>query len=132
MAKSLVSCFFYSRCRKVKSIWILLKQETVSGSGISWAACNSAPRSRHNHASTPPLNSVKVLKAPNAGSCSNNRLTYCKWFQVVLNDDQSTEEGKQIADDLMTKLEIDSSDLLSGAYMDLLLAKDTCNCEHNS
>jgi len=23
--------------RKVKSIWILLKQETVSGSGISWA-----------------------------------------------------------------------------------------------
>ena len=53
--------------RKVKPIWILLKQETVSGSGISWAAletfviialykstftipyhtiCKSAPRSR--------------------------------------------------------------------------------------
>jgi len=32
--------------RKVKSIWILLKQETVSGSGISWAICKSAPRSR--------------------------------------------------------------------------------------
>ena len=30
--------------RKVKPIWILLKQETVSGSGISWAT--SAPRSR--------------------------------------------------------------------------------------
>ena len=29
--------------RKVKPIWILLKQETVSGSGISWAACKSAP-----------------------------------------------------------------------------------------
>ena len=25
--------------RKVKPIWILLKQETVSGSGISWAIC---------------------------------------------------------------------------------------------
>ena len=32
--------------RKVKPIWILLKQETVSGSGISWAMCKSAPRSR--------------------------------------------------------------------------------------
>ena len=32
--------------RKVKPIWILLKQETVSGSGISWAICKSAHRSR--------------------------------------------------------------------------------------
>ena len=32
--------------RKVKQIWILLKQETVSGSGISWTVCKSAPRSR--------------------------------------------------------------------------------------
>ena len=27
--------------RKVKPIWILLKQETVSASGISWAICKS-------------------------------------------------------------------------------------------
>jgi len=32
--------------RKVTPIWILLKQETVSGSGISWAVCKSASRSR--------------------------------------------------------------------------------------
>jgi len=32
--------------RKVKAIWILLKQQTVSGSGISWAIGKSAPRSR--------------------------------------------------------------------------------------
>ena len=32
--------------REVKPIWILLKQETVSGSGISWAICKSAPCSR--------------------------------------------------------------------------------------
>ena len=32
--------------RKEKPIWILLKHETMSGSGISWAICNSAPRSR--------------------------------------------------------------------------------------
>ena len=32
--------------RKVKPIWILLEQEIVSGSGISWAVCKSAPHSR--------------------------------------------------------------------------------------
>ena len=32
--------------RKVKPIWILLKQETVSGSSISLAICKSAPSSR--------------------------------------------------------------------------------------
>ena len=32
--------------RKVKPIWILLKQDTVSGSGISWDICKSAPHSR--------------------------------------------------------------------------------------
>ena len=36
----------WAHTRKVKPIWILLKQETVSGSGISWAICKSAPRSR--------------------------------------------------------------------------------------
>jgi len=35
-----------SRYQKGKPIWILLKQETVSSSGISWAICKSAPRSR--------------------------------------------------------------------------------------
>ena len=32
--------------RNVKPMWILLKQETVSGSGISWAICKSARRFR--------------------------------------------------------------------------------------
>jgi len=32
--------------RKVKPIRILLKEETVSGIGISWAICKSAPHSR--------------------------------------------------------------------------------------
>ena len=32
--------------RKAKAIWILLKQETVSGSGTSWSICKSAPCSR--------------------------------------------------------------------------------------
>jgi len=63
--------------RKVKPVWILLEQETVSGSGICWAICKSAPRSRQITMPAPhhsvfleagcpschPTNSVKVLKA---------------------------------------------------------------------
>jgi len=65
-----------SRTILVKPIWILLKQETASGSGISWAICKSAPRPRQitmpeSHCSVftglmpflPPTNSVKALKA---------------------------------------------------------------------
>ena len=62
--------------RKVKPIWILLKQETVSGSGITRAVCKSAPRSRQITMPAPhysvflqagcpicrPTNSVKALK----------------------------------------------------------------------
>jgi len=43
-----------SRYQKVKPIWILLKQETVSGSGISWAICKSAPCSRQITTTAPP------------------------------------------------------------------------------
>ena len=65
-----------SRYQKGKPIWILLRQETVSGCGISWAICKSASRSRqiatpaHHHCflqarcpSCRPTNSVKALKA---------------------------------------------------------------------
>ena len=49
--------------RKVKPIWILLKQETVSGSGISWAICKSAPHSRQ--ITTPaPYHSVFTGQVP--------------------------------------------------------------------
>jgi len=52
-----------SQYRKVKPIWILLKQETVSGSGISWAVCKSAPRS--GQTTTPaPHHSVFTGRMP--------------------------------------------------------------------
>jgi len=41
-----VSLCLYDYCNTQKPIWILLKQETASGSGISCAICKSAPRSR--------------------------------------------------------------------------------------
>ena len=49
--------------RKVKPIWILLKQETVSGSGISWAICKSASRSRRR---TTPAPHHSVFYRPDA------------------------------------------------------------------
>ena len=67
-----------SRYQKVKTNpTILLKQETVSGSGITWATCKSASRSRQITMPVPhhsfflqtgcpschPTNSVKALKA---------------------------------------------------------------------
>lgn len=43
-------------------------------------------------------------------------------LEVVLEDDQSVEYGTKIAKELMTKLEIDDEkNLISGAYMDLIL-----------
>jgi len=39
--------------RKAKPVWILLKQETVSGNGISWAICKSAPCSRQTTTPAP-------------------------------------------------------------------------------
>jgi len=52
-----------SRYQKGKPHWILLKQETVSGSGISWAMCNSAPRSRQT---TTPAPRYSVFYRPDA------------------------------------------------------------------
>ena len=49
--------------RKVKPIWILLKQETVSGSGISWAICKSASHSRQR---TTPAPHHSVFYRPDA------------------------------------------------------------------
>jgi len=53
----------WSGTRKVKPIWILLKQETVSGSGIIWAICKSAPCSRQV---TTPAPHHSVLYRPDA------------------------------------------------------------------
>jgi len=71
----------------MKPIWILMKQETASGSGISWTICKSAPRSRQITMPAPhhsvflqagcpschPTNSVKALKA----SDENQKMKIC-------------------------------------------------------
>jgi len=79
--------------RKVKLIWILLKQETVSDSGISWAVCKFCTSLQtDNHTNTPPLSflqagcpscrptySVKALKV-----CSLHNRAYMIWWHRAL------------------------------------------------
>lgn len=43
--------------------------------------------------------------------------------QVVLTEEQTLEDGERVAHQLMKELGIEESDLISGAYLDLLLAK---------
>jgi len=52
-----------SQYQKGKPSLILLKQETVSGSGISWAICKSATRSRQI---TTPVSNHSVIDRPDA------------------------------------------------------------------
>jgi len=44
-------------------------------------------------------------------------------LEVVMTPDQPAEEGVRIAEDLMKALGVDASDLVEGAYMDLLEKK---------
>lgn len=44
-------------------------------------------------------------------------------LEVVLREDQKLDEGVKIANDLMEKLGILQEDLISGAYMDMIIKK---------
>ncbi|XP_021363879.1 uncharacterized protein LOC110457100 [Mizuhopecten yessoensis] len=44
-------------------------------------------------------------------------------LEVMMQEGQTAEEGQKIAEDLMDKLGVKQSDLLSGAYMDMILKK---------
>jgi len=61
--------------RKVKPIWILLKQEIMSGSEIHWAICKSAPCSRQI---TTPAPHRSVFYSPYALSIATNSVKALK------------------------------------------------------
>jgi len=83
----------WASTRKVKPTWILLKQETVSGSEIRWAISKSAPCSRQITTPAPhrsiflqarcpscrPTNSVKALKAESYKKNSQSYTTLMKF-----------------------------------------------------
>ena len=73
--------------RKVKPVWILLKQETMSGSGISWAICKSAPRSRQITTPAPHRSDMTVIWWNYSTSSASDVTTlwrYTNMFIVVV------------------------------------------------
>ena len=104
----------WSGTRKAKPIWILLKQETLSGNGISWAICKSAPCSRQITTPAPhrsvflqagcpschPTNSVKALKAQrhsyiNFSTCYRAIMHYkLKYYYAANGRDETSRTGR--------------------------------------
>jgi len=97
--------------RKVKPIWSLLKQEIVSGRGISWAICKSASHSKQTTTPAPhhsvftgrvpflPPNqqhqSTEVIKAPISKAMN------IYWIDMTVNIAMVTQTGsagQQVAD----------------------------------
>ena len=81
--------------RKVKPIWTLLEQETVSGSGISWAICKSAPRSRQI---TTPASHHSVFYRPDALPAAQPTVSkhwrpkwQSKWHNVAIYNKHKTK-----------------------------------------
>jgi len=74
----------WASTRKLKPIWILLKQETVGGSGISWAICKSAPRPRQIPVPA-PHHSVFTGRMPllPLNQQMDIESSYCKWEYLV-------------------------------------------------
>jgi len=75
-----------SRYQKGKTIWILLKQETVSCSGISWTICKSASRTRQI---TMPAPHCSVFLQAGCPSCRPTvskhwRQTHPSWSSDIL------------------------------------------------
>ena len=86
----------WSSTRKVKPIWILLKQETVGGSGISWAISKSAPRSRET--TTPAPNHYCFLQVgwngcPSCHSTNSVKALKALAYKTYLNNLQSSVLG---------------------------------------
>jgi len=75
-----------SRYQKGKPIWILLKQVTVSGSGISWAICKSAPCPRQT---TTPAPTTQFF---------TGRMLF-----LPPNQQRQSTEGKKMSDRIMCK-----------------------------
>ena len=74
----------YPSTRKAKPIWILLKQETVSGNGISWAICKSAPHSRQ--ITTPALHHSVFYRPDALPAAQPTASKHWKLFNVIVSN----------------------------------------------
>jgi len=91
----------WTSTRKVKAIWIFLKQETMSG--ISWAICKSAPCSRETTTPAPHysvfygLDALPATQPKASKHWRYPRYLLIKWFlknqlQLELEDPSNAEQ----------------------------------------
>ena len=86
----------WAGARKVKLIWISLKQETVSGSSISWVVCKSAPRSRQITTPAPHHSVFYRLDAiPAAQPTASKHWRHYSCYQENINQYHRTELSSQ-------------------------------------
>ena len=76
--------------RKVKPIWILLKQETLSGIGISWAVCKSAPHSRQI---TRPLSFLQVTEGTNSYMRKTGKIIFPTFCAINISSQLARSAG---------------------------------------
>ena len=69
----------WASTRKVKPVWILLKQETMSGSAVSWAICKSAPRFRQITTPAPHHSVFLQAGCPFCRSTNSIKAQKSKW-----------------------------------------------------
>jgi len=90
----------WASTRKVKPIWILLKQQTVSGSGISWAISKTAPCSRQTTTPAPHHSVYSVFLQAGCPSCrptyifnKNKKVNTCIFkLSTASNDRQNLSD----------------------------------------
>ena len=99
----------WASTRKVKPIWILLEQETVSGSGISWAICKSAPRSRQTTTQAP---TTRFFTGRMADALSAAQPTASKhWRQKAQTERCRNGQRNKNAGNLATRRRLPNSNL---------------------
>ena len=113
--------------RKVEPIWILLKQETVSGSGISWAVCKSAYWSR---LITMPAPHHSVFYMPDALPAAQPTASK-HWRCLLILFDKCTSSCPQVDDRLFTSAISQRVPAVCSAHKDNLRWQEFC-CQWTS
>jgi len=73
-------------------MWILLKQETVSGSGISWSMCKSASRFRQIIMPVPHHSSFFTGRMPFLPPNQQRQSTEGKFLKLQIKSKSSDEQ----------------------------------------
>ena len=118
--------------RKVKPIWILLKQQTVSGSGISWAMCKPAPRSRQTTMPAPHHQHAHDTRASVSGLMALLVLWFLSIKYIHISFLQAGCFSCQPTNSVEALKAYTSTDLVTQKQMVGIFNRHHLSCESNS